>query len=331
MDTRRKLLVLLTNGRFHSGNALGHQLGLSRAAVWKQIQTLQQEGLRIEAVKARGYRLLTPVELLEHELISAALPQKLRQRINLFVFDELDSTNRYLMEAGRMPESKRIPVCLVEKQRAGRGRHGRSWQTPYASAIAMSLRWRFEADAGSLAGLSLATGVVVTDVLERMGLSSLQLKWPNDVVAGDKKLGGILIEIAGDAAGPCDVVVGIGVNVCNSGTEQAVAMPRIEQPWTDVLTLLNGERLISRNQLAARLIEALIESFTVFGEQGFAPFQDHFNRRDALAGKKVCVLQAGGEKTGIACGVNGSGGLLLRSGNSTTTITSGEVSVRAAV
>ncbi|MBN1379969.1 MAG: bifunctional biotin--[acetyl-CoA-carboxylase] ligase/biotin operon repressor BirA [Gammaproteobacteria bacterium] len=327
--SRGALVALLSDRQFHSGEYLGKQLGLSRAAIWKQIRSLQNDGLLIESVHAKGYRLLSRIELLDKDSILLLLPDEQKQKIRLEIFEALESSNQYLMASAPGVDSNTIPVCLVEKQTAGRGRRGKRWQTPYATAIALSLRWKFETDASALAGLSLATGVAVLRTLAANNLYDVNLKWPNDLVCGNKKLAGILIEIVGDAAGPCEVVIGIGLNVTNSTANSAASMLDVDQAWTDVISQVSDKNAVSRNRIAASLISHLLEMLVSFEEQGFQPFRDEFEKKDALLGREVCVQYPGRKITGVACGVNESGGLLLQLDNEVVTITSGDVSVRA--
>ena len=328
-SSRRLLLTLLADGCFHSGESLGHELGLSRAAIWKQIQALQNEGLRIEAAHAKGYRLLSQVELLDKELILAQLPANRRDQVELLLFDELESSNHYLMQPGLTVKPGRVPVCLTEKQTAGRGRRGRQWQTPYATAVALSLRWTFDSGAGGLAGLSLAVGVAVLRAVFGHGVCNARLKWPNDLICGNAKLGGILIEIAGDAAGPCNVVIGVGLNISNSTTDIASSMHGIEQDWTDMISQQSGPQRVSRNQIAADLVSRLLEALFLFQEQGFRAFMQAYAEHDALAGRNISVLQGGEEIRGIAGGVDETGRLLLNVGEKVVAVNSGDVSVRA--
>lgn len=327
-STRRRLLALLADRQFHSGESLGSGLAMSRAAIWKQIQTLQTEGLLIETNHAQGSRLQSQIELLDRELIVSLLPAAAQQQIRLEIYEELESSNQHLMQNRHAADSGSIPVCLAERQTAGRGRRGRSWQTPYGTALALSLLWRFEGGAGELTGLSLAVGVAVSRVLVTHGVSNAQLKWPNDVVCRDQKLAGILIEVAGDAGGPCNVVIGIGLNISNSTTDTAVSMPDIEQAWTDVYSQAGNGSVVSRNHIAAGLIDGLLTMLRSFANEGFAPYREEYARIDALSGRQVSVQQAGREITGIACGVDESGGLLLRLDGQMMTVTSGDVSVR---
>ncbi len=327
MSVRLSLLKLLADGAVHSGSSLGKQLSLSRAAVWKQIQKLQQEGLLIESVHAKGYRLRTRIELLDEDAILKMLPVETNERIQLQIHEELESSNHHLMQPEFKIQSNEIPVCLTEKQSAGRGRFGRSWITGFATSLAISLRHRFECDASGLSGLSLATGVAVANVVESVGVHDIGIKWPNDLLCQQAKLAGILIEITGDAAGPCEVVIGIGLNISNSTAAGDAGMQELDQPWTDLLT--HTRQRISRNQIAAELINELVKTLDQFAEQGFAAFQRAYAEKDALMNRAIDVHYANHTLSGIACGVNDSGGLLLAADNEIKTITSGDVSVRA--
>lgn len=322
-ESRQQLLGLLCNGQFHSGEQLAAELAISRAAVWKQIQVLQAAGLKIESVHGKGYRLLTQLELLNSKKITSELKRLNTGAVKLSIFEELDSTNQYLMQL----RDEELPhACLAETQSQGRGRRGRAWQSPYATTLALSLKWRFAADASRLAGLSLAVGVVVAECLEQLGLPDVQLKWPNDVLYKDQKLGGILIELSGDAAGPCDIVLGIGLNVSNS-LSAAADMQQVEQAWVDLFSAMRV--LPSRNQLAALLISRLLVMLEQFSRDGFETFRSKFQRRDRLWQCEVMVDHPAGAYHGLACGVDEQGALQVQRGDTISPVTAGEVSVRA--
>ncbi len=329
---RRQLLQQLSDGEFHSGEDLGAGLGLSRAAVWKHIQALQQDGVTVESVHGKGYRLAARIELLDGEYIRARLPAPLRSRLRLEVFDDIESTNEYLMRAKDRAGPWAPRVCLAERQTAGRGRRGRIWQSPYATSLACSLLWRFESGAQALAGLSLAVGVCVAELLQEMGIPEVRLKWPNDLVWRRYKLGGILIEIAGDAAGPCDAVIGIGLNTHNR--EQA-AMRQVDQPWMDLASIApcgaGGARGISRNELAAGLIGSLCRRLPEFETGGFAAFAEAYAGYDALYAAEVTVTNGNQLLQGTADGVDNDGSLRLKTAGGLQCIRAGEVSVRSLV
>jgi BirA family biotin operon repressor/biotin-[acetyl-CoA-carboxylase] ligase len=325
---RRTLLQYMADGAFHSGESLGGLLGLSRAAVWKHIQALQDEGLAIDSVHGKGYCLRTPLELLDAEQILQRLPATVRKRLILEVFDELPSTNEYLLRPDISKSAGGAPrVCLVERQTAGRGRRGRSWHSPYGTSLAFSLLWRFDGDAGRLAGLSLAVGVCTLEALLRSDTQvrdgDVLLKWPNDLLWRGQKLGGILIEMAGDAAGPCNVVIGIGLNINN---RSLAVDAQIDQPWTDLQTVTG--RTVSRNRLAAELIEVLCQRLPEFETAGFPAFAAGYRRYDALQGADVSVQRGTDCLQGRAEGVDDLGCLRLRSSDGVQLIHSGEVSLR---
>ncbi len=204
------LMRLLSDGEVHSGEQLGEALGISRAAVWKQLKKLEALGVEVVAVKGRGYQLSQRLEPLEGAKIVERLPAQARHHLaRLFVEDQLPSSNEYLRQRFEQGAGHG-EVCLVELQTAGRGRRGRVWSTPWGQSLMLSLGWRFESGIAVLEGLSLAVGVVVAQVLEQHGVAP-KLKWPNDILLSEQgdgpgdelgKLAGILIEVTGDAAGP---------------------------------------------------------------------------------------------------------------------------------
>lgn len=321
---RRQLLQQLSDGEFHSGEDLGASLGLSRAAVWKHIQALQQDGIAVESVHGKGYRLGTEIELLDSHHIYAQLSPRVRGQVQLEIFDDIESTNEYLLRAQDRAGPRLPRVCLAERQSAGRGRRGRIWQSPYATSLSFSLLWRFESGAQALAGLSLAVGVCVADLLQQLRVIGVRLKWPNDLLWRHYKLGGILIEIAGDAAGPCDAVIGIGLNTHNR--DQAV-MHQVDQPWMDLASITGGPR-ISRNELAAGLIETLCRRLPEFEARGFAAFATAYTRYDALHATEVTVINGNQRLQGTADGVDNDGSLRLKTAGGVEYIRAGEVSVR---
>jgi BirA family transcriptional regulator, biotin operon repressor / biotin---[acetyl-CoA-carboxylase] ligase len=328
---RRQLLQQLSDGKFHSGEDLGADLGLSRAAVWKHIQTLQQDGIAVESVHGKGYRLAAKIELLDAGAINTRLSAQLRANVQLEIFDDIESTNEYLLRAKHREQPRTPRVCLAERQSAGRGRRGRDWQSPYATSLAFSLLWRFEAGAHALSGLSLAVGVCVADLLQQMQLPEVRLKWPNDLLWRQYKIGGILIEIAGDAAGPCDAVIGIGLNISNRESLAGV-MAKVDQPWLDLASIVPaGEHAgnISRNELAAGLIESLCRRLPEFEARGFAAFAGAYAGYDALYARDVTVINGNQRLQGTADGVDNDGSLKLKTAAGLTNIRAGEVSVRS--
>ena len=320
---RDKLIHLLSDGSFYSGRVLGEELGISRSAVWKHIQSLEQYQLEVYAVSGKGYRLSKPIELLDQTLIQRYANESLDQStIDIEILTEIDSTNRYLVEKSKT-YSLNYHVCLAEFQHAGRGRRGRQWVSPFASSLYCSVLWRSNLSMNALSSLGLVIGISLAQVLEELGVQTPLLKWPNDVYWQDKKMGGILIEAAGEVSGPGVIVIGIGLNV----DLPISAADKIDQPWVDVARALG--KSVSRNVLAASLINKVFHHLTLFEQNGFDDFQAQWQRYDLLKGREISVRLAEKTEHGIAQGVDQQGALLVRlSDGQIKRYYSGEVSVR---
>jgi BirA family biotin operon repressor/biotin-[acetyl-CoA-carboxylase] ligase len=270
---------------------------------------------------------MTPgADLLEAGEIRRALPQWPRERLRgLEVHGELDSTSNRLLAVTDLPPG-RFDACLAEFQTAGRGRRGRRWLAPPASGLCLSVNWNFGERPSALGALSLAAGVAVLRALGRLGARGLALKWPNDIVHEGRKLGGVLIDLRGEAVGPAYVVVGVGINVrLPAATLAALAT---EGPGATDLAAL-GTRC-SRNELAAAVITELARMLEEFGARGVAAFADEWRAADALANRRVRVLQGGQVLEGLARGVDADGALLVEAPGGERRVLSGEVSVRSA-
>ncbi|UTA47439.1 bifunctional biotin--[acetyl-CoA-carboxylase] ligase/biotin operon repressor BirA [Simiduia sp. 21SJ11W-1] len=315
------LLVALADGEFHSGEVLGTLLGVSRAAVWKQLQKLEAFGLAVESVKGRGYRLATPLDLLAEPAIRAAMSEAARKQVTLDLALQIDSTNAYAMRAAAQGQVHGLAV-LVEQQSAGRGRRGRQWVSPFGANIYLSLVWRFAGGAASLSGLSLAVGVACARALTALGLPGVGLKWPNDLLVNGHKLGGILLEMTGDPAGECQVVIGIGINV-GMGRQQAAG---IDQPWTSVQA--QGVQ-VPRSRLAAELLSQLVQVLAEFSIKGFAGLRAEWAALDVYKDAPVTLLSVSQSVAGVARGVDDGGALLLETEGGIQAFHGGEVSVRA--
>lgn len=315
------LLRLLADGREHSGTELGERLGVSRAAVWKQLQALAELGIRLDANPGRGYRLHEPLDLLDAEAIRAALNGAL-QPASLEIFERIDSTNAYLLADKRSVDADAMRVALAEQQTAGRGRRGRVWVSPFARNIYCSVKRQFPCGLEGLSGLSLVVGLAIAEALASFGIAGVQLKWPNDLRCDGRKLAGVLIELAGDAGGPCTAVIGFGINV----RMPADAVSGIDQAWTDLQAL--ATLLPSRNRLVAGILLQLDRALQTFAEQGFAPFAAAWSARDEFRGQPVQITGVNVLQIGIAAGVDDHGALLLQTENGLRAIVAGEVSLR---
>ena len=314
MSTPDRLIHLLADGAVHSGRAMGETLGLSRAAVCKGIKRLQGEGVAVESLGGRGYRLHAPLSLLSAPQIKQALPSRWRA-LEVTVLREVDSTNAWVLAAGRA----RV-ACLAERQTAGRGRRGRAWlATPYRN-ILLSLGWRFDIDVAHVAGLSLAVGLAALNALETAGVDGLALKWPNDILRHERKLAGLLIELRAEAGGPTFAVIGLGLNVRVEAREGE----RIDQAWTDLADL----PVIDRNVLAAGLLTGLSDCCERFAREGFAPIRAGWDARHAYQDRAVRLVQGARTVDGTVQGVDAQGALVLRIDGHDVRFDAGEVSLR---
>lgn len=301
-----KILNVLQDGKFHSGESLGELLGVSRTAVWKQLQKLEEIGLQVESVKGTGYRVANGIDLLVKEDIVAHLRSvggNIPRAIE--VFQSLDSTNKYVREQAEKLDYAGS-VVLAERQTSGRGRRGKTWVSPFAANVYMSILWDFEQGAQALEGLSLAIGVAVRRALIDLGLGNVRLKWPNDIYIGNKKLGGILLEMIGDPAGHCSVVIGVGINV-SMPASMAVS---IDQPWTDCHS--ESQTPIYRNKLAAALIHNIFELLKDFETIGFAGYRDEWQEADAYKGRQGTISTPQDSISGTVIGVDNSGAVQLK-------------------
>jgi BirA family transcriptional regulator, biotin operon repressor / biotin---[acetyl-CoA-carboxylase] ligase len=324
MSGRVELLRLLADGAMHSGEELAAALSVSRAAVWKRLQQLESWGIACEARPGSGYRLEAPIDLLDAPRIRERLPQATLDMLRNFeVHESLESTSDRLLAIDDLPAG-RFDACLAEFQSAGRGRRGRHWVAPFASGLCLSINWSFRDAPAMLGALSLAGGVAALRALGRLGFRSLSLKWPNDILCGDAKLGGILIDLRGEAAGPAYVVVGIGINV----RLPRAAREHLAADGADAVDLAAIGRAPVRNELAVVLIAELAQALVEFGARGLAAFAEEWQAADALSGRPVRVLHGGQPLEGFARGVDGDGALLLEVDGARRRILTGEVSVR---
>ena len=325
-----ELLAELAAGTPRSGVELAAAAGVTRAAVWKQIEALRARGVPIEAGGTGGYRLPWPVQLLDAGRIRTALPASVAGQLGaLEVHWELDSTSSELQRRGAAAPD--LSVVMAETQSAGRGRRGRAWLSPPGLNIYLSCVKRFDGGFAALSGLSLAVGVIVLRTLDTLDIAGAGLKWPNDVLAvasgaASGKLAGILVELSGEYQGPCAAVIGIGLNLRLTDALRAQA----GQPACDLATLAGGTPP-DRNRVAAALVAALADGLRQFEREGFAAFADDYARHDLLHGQPLRLSSAGGERDGIGAGVDNRGALLLRlPDGETQRIDSADVTVRRA-
>lgn len=311
------LLKLLRDGRFHSGQALGVALGISRSAVWKQLQHLEAElGLSIHKVRGRGYQLAEPLILLDPALMCDSSPA-----VNwpVQVFDFIDSTNAEALRAIQRGQAAPFLV-LAERQTAGRGRRGRKWVSPFAENLYYSLVLRIEGGMRQLEGLSLVVGLAVMHVMREQGVAGVGLKWPNDLLVGNKKIAGILLELVGDPADVCHVVLGIGVNVNMQVADE------VDQQWTSVR--LESGKVCDRNRLVLALGVALQEYLGRHQRGGFSVIHAEWEQNHLWQGRAVSLIAGVNRIDGVVVGIDNQGALRLKVDGVEKVFSGGELSLR---
>lgn len=311
------LLKLLKDGEFHSGEDLGAIMGVSRSAVWKKLQQLEAEtGLEIHKVRGRGYRLADPLFMLDAQWIER---NQADADWAIHVYDSIDSTNaqamRLIESGGALPL-----LVLAERQTAGRGRRGRKWVSPFGENLYYSLAMRVDGGMRRLEGLSLLVGLAVVKMLREMGINGAGLKWPNDVLVGGRKLAGVLLELTGDPADVCHVVIGVGINVNMRASEE------VDQAWTSML--LEYGAVIDRNEIVARLNKELSAYLSAHREAGFGAFQAEWEANHLWQGRPVTLLAGSSAVEGVVVGIDTVGALRLKVEDEIQSFSGGELSLR---
>jgi len=325
MPGRLALLRLLADGGFHNGASLARGSGLPRAAVEREIDRLSAWGVEVQARPGHGYRLPHPFDLLDEARIRAGFAAASASRVRrLTVEQEIDSTNTALLAVTDLPPGQN-DVMLAEFQTAGRGRRGRAWRAPFASGLCLSVSLNLTRPHADLGTLSLAAGVAVLRALKRRGVQGLTLKWPNDVLAGDAKLAGILCELRAEPAGATYVVMGIGINVRLPAATEAALAAEGTRP-TDLKRI--APDACSRSELAAELVNELVTMAVEFDQRGFAAYHAEWAAADALNGRAVAVHDHGGVRGGIARGIAADGTLCVELASGLTRLAAGDVTLR---
>ena len=232
----------------------------------------------------------------------------------------IESTNTTLLELARESDIDGS-VWTAEEQTQGRGRRGRQWVSPFAQNIALSVGIKVDMPTAQIGSVSLAVGLAVAVALEDMGVNDVQLKWPNDVLIKDRKVGGILIELA-DANRPCVLVVGVGVNV-------------FDAPGRDVTGDYQATRLAdhtekcSRNELCAGLVNSIFAAIRHFEQEGFPAIKKQWENRDWLRDKEVVLLGDGERLMGFGSGIDDEGAYRLQTATGVRRVIGGNLSLRA--
>ncbi|MEQ9846783.1 bifunctional biotin--[acetyl-CoA-carboxylase] ligase/biotin operon repressor BirA [Pectobacterium brasiliense] len=311
-----KLIKILSDGEFYSGELLGEMMGMSRAAINKHIQTIRDWGIDIFTVTGKGYSLPVPMQLLDEEVILKHLSEG-----GVTVLPVVDSTNQYILE--RLDTLSSGDACLAEYQQSGRGRRGRQWFSPFGANLYLSLYWRLEQGPAAAVGVSLVIGIVMAEVLHKLGADGVRVKWPNDLYLKDRKLAGILVELTGKTGDAANLVIGAGINL----QMREPAPDTINQGW---INLQEAGIEINRNTLASTLISELRSALAVFELQGLEPFIPRWEKLDNYFNRPIRLIIGNREIYGIDRGIDRQGALLLEADGLITPYIGGEISLRGA-
>ena len=292
-------------GGIVSGEELSNLLGVSRTAVWKHIKSLKSIGYRIVAVPAQGYRLVSSPDILVPAEISAGLNTRRIGR-RLICFRETESTN---MVAFRMAEegAEEGTVVVAEAQHHGKGRMGRRWESPpgvnlYCSVILCPPVVPMQA-----AQLTFLTAVAVARAIAESTPLQPEIKWPNDVLLGGRKVAGLLNEMSAETEKINFIVLGIGINI-NMKQDQFPA--DLRTPATS-LALESGHE-ISRLDVTRRLLTALDSFYDAYLANGYDPIREEWLSRCTMSGREIRVTFQNEEREGMMMGIDEDGALLLR-------------------
>lgn len=319
---RERILALLRESKdYLSGQELCEMLSVSRTAVWKAVNSLKAEGYRIEAVRNRGYRLVSSPDVLLSEEIKSLLTTTWWGR-DILYFERIDSTNNEIKRQAENGASEGLLV-IAEEQTAGRGRHGRSWVSPSGTGIWMSFLLRPHMEPAKAPMITLIAALACAKAIRRATNLDAFIKWPNDIVIDGRKVTGILTEMSAEMTSIHYVTMGIGMNV-NMKTFPA----EIAQTATS-LALVKGQR-IARSGLVAAFGKYFEECYGQFVQD--ASLVNLIPEYEELLVNRGCDVIVAGEKDRTvqkALGINQDGELLVQDGQGTVrAVRAGEVSIR---
>lgn len=320
----RILELLRRQEGFLSGEDIGRELSITRAAVWKGIKKLREEGYEIEAVTNRGYRLTNPETMYNKRELEQGLKTKTMGQ-TIYFYEETDTTNNRARELA-LEGAPEGTLVVAEKQTAGRGRRGKVWESPLGTGIWMSLVLRPQIAPTEASVLTLLCGLATAEAIEAETGLSAGIKWPNDILINGKKAVGILTEMDCEMSEVHFVIPGIGINV-----NTASFPPEIAEIATSLY--LECGKTVSRRRLVHRVLERLEEHYETFLRTGsFAAMLEDYRKHCITLGKEVHVL--GREPFfAEALDITPEGELLVRRADNgkEEVVFSGEVSIRGVI
>ncbi|MCF6194095.1 MAG: bifunctional biotin--[acetyl-CoA-carboxylase] ligase/biotin operon repressor BirA [Kangiellaceae bacterium] len=317
----QKLVVILSDGEFHSGEKLANILGVSRTAIWKLTNKLESWGIELFSIRGKGYKIPNGLTLIDSEYLANQITEHAKLFSSIEVLYTVDSTSSYLARNWSKGNGEGH-IVVSEHQTGGRGRNGKTWISPFGSNLYFSLGSSLPMGLSALGGLSLAIGIGLTKFFNQHTNKKVKLKWPNDLLVEQRKLAGILVEASGDSNDNSFLNIGIGLNWKMSSKSQG-----IEQPWINLSEILNRD--IDRNKLLARILLELDEILSDYIDNGFESFRARWAEYSAYYGKSIVLTSHKGSVSGIEAGIDNMGALRLKMEAGEKTFYSGEVSLRS--
>lgn len=320
MSTKEEILNCLGGSDgYVSGEELSERLGVSRTAIWKNINTLRDSGYEIESVTNRGYKLISRPDVLTTEEIASGLNTRFLAS-HIYCYNEIDSTNE---EAKRqaLHGAPNGSLFITEQQSGGKGRLGRSWVSSAGTGLWFSVLLRPDSIPEQITSLTLVAGLAVCEAVRACTDCPAMIKWPNDVVVGSKKICGILTEMAAEIDRVNHVVVGIGINVNNP------SFPEELQTKATSLQIESGHS-VSRKELlqeTLRQFEALLE----IQKSGSNVLLSQYKERCVSLNRQVGFTRDKKAMTGKAVDISPEGELVVRCDDGALfSVYSGEVTVQ---
>jgi len=322
LERLQKLIRLLANGQFCSGQYLAGNIGVSRTAIWKLVNKLRTWQIEIFAVRGKGYRIPGGLALVDKDYLNQQIVAQAKLFSTIEVLSTVDSTADYLTRwwKSRPGEGR---ICIAEHQTKGRGRKGRKWVSPFGANLYFSLGLNLPMGLSALGGLSLAVGIGLTRFLNEYTQQRVCLKWPNDLLVNNKKLAGILVEASGDSNDNSFLNIGIGIN----WDMRAEHIGEIDQPWMNLKEILNKD--ICRNEILAMTLLQLDDVLNNYIESGFDSFRKEWSFYSAFYGKPVVIHTHQGKVVGSEIGIDKSGAIKIKTADGEKRFFSGEVSLRS--
>lgn len=328
MDIKTSILRMIRQSSgYVSGQSLCEALGVSRTAVWKYVNQLKEEGYEFDAVSNKGYRIVKYPDIITREEIESMLPEGLAVT-NVVYYHETDSTNTRAKQAAEDGE-KSGTLFITECQTGGRGRRGRTWESPAGSGIWMSLLLRPEIKPFDASMLTIVAAMGMKDAIEEIigggtgqGGIHCKIKWPNDIVLGDRKICGMLTEMSAETDWINYVVIGIGVNVNTTEFDDSIKD-------TASSILLQTGSSVKRSDVVvafARHFSRYYEEF--LKECNLSGLADDYNKALINVGRDVKIVERDGSFVAKAVGIDETGSLIVEKDGDTKRIVAGEVSVR---